>query len=138
VWSNFSGTKMCVLEAPMKKTKRRSRAYWARLVAEYEQSPGSKSEFAAHHNVNAGTFEWWFYRLRRERRESSLANPDVRLVEVSLPPTRVERSPETIPFAVSGRIEAVLPSGISLRFDTNVSPFYAGELLATIESGIRC
>ncbi len=122
----------------MKKTKRRSRAFWTRLVAEYEQNPGSKKEFAVRHGVNAGTFEWWLYRLRREKRDTPAETPDVRLVEVSLPAARVDTRPEATPFASIGQVEAALPSGVSLRFDTHVSPYYVGELIATIESGIRC
>jgi hypothetical protein len=135
-------------EEAMSRSKRHGRGYWTRLVAEYEQGPTmGKKEFAAERGLHPGTFESWWYKLRRERRETQhSASTEIRLVEVAVPERgskdRVEAGSKALSAGdsprVAGQVEVALPSGISLRFDTNAPPRYLGELVAAIEGKIQC
>ena len=123
----------------MGKTKRRSRASWTRLVAEYERSPGSKKEFAARHGVNWRTFESWYYLFRRESREarSVTESERVRLVEVALPAQEEATSEPTLAERVS-QVEVTFPSGIQIRFGAHISASYLRELIAMTDGRGQC
>ncbi len=131
----------------MRKSKSRSRRFWTNVVAEFEQNPTvSKKEFSQKRGLHPGTFESWLYKLRRERREVQEEPQELRLVEVALPTAGGTQSAGNSSAIVAGegysqfvgQVEMALPSGISLRFDTNVPPPYLGELVVALEGGTRC
>ena len=62
---------------------RRNGAQWSELLREFEASGESMVRFCARRRLRLGTFEWWCWRLRRERREGS-AREEVRLVAVAV------------------------------------------------------
>lgn len=57
--------------------KRHGRAYWQRAVDRFERQALAQEAFCAAHDLNAGTFRSWLYRLRREAQ-----TPEAAFVEV--------------------------------------------------------
>lgn len=57
--------------------KRHRRAYWQRAVDKFERQGLAQEAFCAAHDLNAGTFRSWLYRLRREAQ-----TPEPAFVEV--------------------------------------------------------
>jgi len=45
---------------------RRSREYWAEVVAEFGQGSFKQGEFCEQRGLEAGTFRHWLYRIRNE------------------------------------------------------------------------
>ena len=58
------------MKANAKRAPRRGRAFWTKLVAQFEASSYAQVEFAENHGVSLRTFRSWIYRLRAEARES--------------------------------------------------------------------
>ncbi|MEO8181159.1 MAG: hypothetical protein ABI895_20165 [Deltaproteobacteria bacterium] len=48
----------------------RWRAYWTRIVAQFEGSGERQADFCARRGLGLSSLHHWLYRLRRERRES--------------------------------------------------------------------
>ncbi len=53
----------------MRKRKKRSRAEWTKLVAEWQAGDLSLKAFARREEIAPTTLSWWSCRLRREARE---------------------------------------------------------------------
>ena len=62
----------------------RGRAFWTRVVAEFESSSLRQEEFAAKRRISLGTFRCWLYRLRQEEHEVGGGGLASRFVEVLL------------------------------------------------------
>ena len=101
---------------------RRSRAWWTKVISEFEQSGLSQKEFCARRGLVLGSFQSWLYRIRGERSGSSLA-----LVRVE----------PAAPAATPLPVEAALPSGVVLRFASSTDPRYVAALVAEVENA-RC
>lgn len=61
-------------------TKRRGYSEWVKLVEEFEKSSSSLEDFAAKLGVKPSTFQFWFYKLRKQASRPSQFLP----VDVSL------------------------------------------------------
>jgi hypothetical protein len=72
----------------------------------------SLREYAAARGVNRHTLSWWRWRTRSEREVEGPRAPS-RFVPVVL---QQPLEPEPAPVA-EGRVEAVLPNGVTLRFE---------------------
>lgn len=86
---------------------RRSWDEWERLVRAQERSGVSLREFAAARGVNRRTLSWYRWRVRSKKRETEAA--PTRFVPVVV-------EPELDPVH-AGQVEAVLPNGVTLRFE---------------------
>ena len=108
--------------------KRKSRAFWVRIVDEFEgREPRPKHvAYAAERRVRVSTFRLWLYRLRRERLE---VEPALSLVPVELLRTSAASDFETTVELASAPIDAALPGGVVLRFAVGTDPEYIGALL---------
>jgi hypothetical protein len=103
--------------------KRKGRAFWNKLVDEFEAGDGVETheEFAARHSVEKATFQRWLHALRKEHR--SPASQAVRLLPVRLEGTQ---STHTISVALSG--------GLGLRVQAGTDPSYVAALVAALRS----
>src|SRR5262249_21671284 len=102
------------------KHREERRRYWAALVARFEESGKSRREFAATSGVGLAIFQYWLYKLRREREAMvvrKVAAPDVRLV-----PVTVKARP-----AAAARVELRV-CGVRLRIPVGVDPGYVAQL----------
>ena len=59
----------------MRKRKKRSRAEWAELVAEWQAGDLTQQAFAKRKGIAPTTLSWWACRLRREAREQRALVP---------------------------------------------------------------
>lgn len=100
-------------------TRRRPRAFWERLVADYEGSGALQKGFAADHGVKLGSLQHWLYRLRRER-----VQQPTRLVPVRLAAARRE--------SVHADVE-MAAAGVLLRFEAGADAGYLARLVAELE-----
>lgn len=95
--------------------KRHERAYWQRAVDRFERQGLTQEEFCAAHELNAGTFRSWLYRLRREAQ-----TPEAAFVEV------VSQSMDTV-----AAVACVVRIGSAeVRFGERPDAVYLGALLA--------
>ena len=108
--------------------KRKSRAFWVRLVGEFEGRDPRPTHvaYAAEKSVRVGTFRLWLYRLRREKTE---VEPEVSLVPVELSRTSVASDFAATAALTPAPIDAALPGGVVLRFEVGTDPEYIGALL---------
>lgn len=82
--------------------KHRGRNFWRSLVKEYEASEQSREAFAKSRRIKPSTFQYWLYKIRRER-STKLASP---FVEIDIQPTQA-----------NGQVRLEFPSGAILVFD---------------------
>ncbi len=102
--------------------QRRGRAFWSRLVAEFERSGLKHEAFAATQGVPVGTLRKWIYRLRRERGPAPRLLP----VRVAAPGPAAPPRPGAGP---AGPVEAMLPDGVHLRFAPGTDSRYVADVL---------
>src|SRR6476659_2270423 len=79
------------------------RRFWTALMARYEGSGKSRREFAAEAGVGLAIFQYWLYKLRREREAKggrSGSGPEVRLGPITVKPRAVP--PASIEVRVAG------------------------------------
>jgi hypothetical protein len=126
--ARFRWTGVRTIVEPM--VVRRSRAQWSELLSEFEASGESMGRFCARRRLPIRTFEWWRWRLRRERREGG-AREEVRLVAVdvrgSSAPMEVAERASPIRLCVGD-----LEIGIGVGTDVN----YIAALIEALRS--RC
>jgi len=106
-------------------SKRRSRAFWERVVESAESGNETRVEVAKRCRVSLGTLQGWVYRLRRERDVAGnrTASSSVRVVPIALtapPPAR--------------RLELHLGVDLGLCFDEGVAPEYITALALALRA----
>ena len=102
---------------------------WIDLVKEYEESELSQKEFVAKHDVSLATFQFHLYKSRKEQRliRSSESSPAFLPVEVVASP-----APKARGRAEPGLVDAMLRSGVVLRFGVGTDTRYLAELFAAL------
>src|SRR5437763_14881487 len=97
------------------KQREERRRFWSALVARFEGSGRSRREFAAEAGVGLAIFQYWLYKLRRERQ--AVAVGKARVAEVRLVP--VTRKPRPTATVVRREIRV---AGVGLRVQVGAGP----------------
>ena len=98
--------------------QRLGRDQWIELVSEYKKSGLTQKDFAAQHQVSYNSLQFWLYKLRREADQSR------RFLPVSVVASPAPKARQT----TSGWLEAMLPSGLRLRFEVGTDARYLAQL----------
>ena len=116
-------------------SRRRSRAYWEKLVAEAERV-GSVERVARRHGVVAKRIVWWRWWLRRERpsraarakktKGSAVKSKAPRLLPVVVAP---------VPNTAVGAVIEIAVADVKMRVDAGTEP---GYIAALVEALRRC
>jgi hypothetical protein len=101
---------------------RRTREEIARLLAAYDSSGLSQTDFAQEKRLSVATLRFW---LRRRREEGGDACPRPALIPITLRPSIG---------MVAGRIEIVLSNGRELRLPIETEAARVKSLVAALES----
>jgi len=112
------------------KQREARRRFWTALIARFEGSGKSRREFAAEAGVGLAIFQYWLYKLRRERGAKVMGRPGV--PDVRLVPVTVKVGP-----VVSSLIELRV-AGVRLRVAPGVDPGYVARLTAALRDGRPC
>jgi hypothetical protein len=113
------------------KQREAKRRFWSALIARYEGSGASRKEFVAGAGVGLAIFQYWLYKLRRERdaaAERKATAPEVRLVPVTV------RARST----VAARLEVVVGGGVRLRVPVGTDAGYVARLACALREGRPC
>jgi hypothetical protein len=113
------------------KQRAERRQFWTGLVERFEGSGKSRRQFAGEAGVGLAIFQYWLYKLRREREvakvKSKVPIPDVRLVRVTVRP-----SP-----AVATHVE-VKVAGMRVRVPMGADPAYVARLAVALREARTC
>lgn len=106
------------------------RKFWTALIGRFERSGRSRKEFAAEASVGLPIFQYWLYKLRRERDATDVrpSPAEVRLVPVTV------RPPVSAPAA---RIE-LRTAGVRLMVPVGVDPRYVADLATALRQARHC
>lgn len=111
------------------KQREARRRFWSALVARYEGSGRSRREFATEAGVGLPIFQYWLYKLRRERDTKAVRKtpaPEVRLV-----PITVRARP--VATALDLRV-----AGVRLRVPVGADPAYVASLAVALRGTRPC
>lgn len=112
------------------KQREAKRRFWTALMARYEGSGKSRRDFAEEAGVGLAIFQYWLYKLRREREATTSRTaraPEVRLVPVTLKPRSMVPAPIEIRVA-----------GVRLRVPLGADVEYVGRLATVLRDGRPC
>lgn len=112
------------------KQREARRRFWSALVARYEGSGRSRREFAAEAGVGLPIFQYWLYKLRRERDTRGVRKPAV--TEVRLVPVTVRARP-----VAPARLELRV-AGLRLRVPVGADPVYVASLATALRETRPC
>ncbi len=112
------------------KEREARRRFWSALIARYEGSGKSRKEFAAEAGVGLAIFQYWLYRVRRER--EAAAERKAIAAEVRLVPVTVTARP-TVPARLEIRV-----AGVQLRVPVGTDAGYIAQLACALRDGRRC
>ena len=103
--------------------RRQGRAFWARLISEFERNGGGErhAAFASRHGVRLTTFRTWLYRLRMQ--EAPRATRAVRVLPVTV-----------VGSGLTGRDLSIDCNGVALRFATDTDPSYVAALVVALRA----
>src|SRR3954470_2859240 len=103
--------------------RRQGRAFWARLISEFESNGGRASHTALAHRrgVRLTTFRTWLYRLRMQ--EAPRTKRAVRVLPVTV--VGADRS---------GRELSIDCNGVALRFGADTDPSYVAALVVALRA----
>jgi hypothetical protein len=113
------------------KHREERRRFWSALVARFEGSGRSRREFAAEAGVGLAIFQYWLYKLRRER-QALVAVRKPCVGEVRLVPVTV-RACGTAPVRLELRV-----GDVRLRVPVGADPGYVARLAAALREGDAC
>jgi hypothetical protein len=99
-------------------------------MARFEVSGRSRREFAAEAGVGLAIFQYWLYKLRRERQ--ALAVRKTPGAAVRLVPVTVRTRP-----AAPARVE-IRVAGVRLRVPVGTDPGYVARLSAALREARAC
>ena len=111
------------------KHREERRGFWSALVGRFEGSGRSRREFAAEAGVGLAIFQYWLYKLRRERQPAVTGK--VRVAEVRLVPVTVRAR------TASARLE-IRVAGVRLRVPMGADPGYVARLAAALREARAC
>ena len=113
----------------MSRQVRRSRKFWAQIVAEFDATEDvSKTAFCAHHGVSISTFSRWYRRLRAAHPQEMMATQGSAFVEVE----RTSRKGGA--WDVAPPTETIMECGrFRLRLETLPDPAWLAELIRTTQ-----
>jgi hypothetical protein len=98
---------------------------WKQLIAKSEKSGMSQKEFAAQHDLALSKFQYRLYKRSKGKAKATVGEPPRFVpVEVEAPahPMRDE----------GGWLQAILLSGVVVRFAPGTDPRYLAELFAAL------
>ena len=103
-------------------TRRRTRAFWERLVA--DAADGSVAETARRHRVRAGTLRWWKWQLGKDATRAG---------------SRRELAPKLLPVVLAAGNLAqhsvvVEVADVTMRIETGTDPHYVAALASALRS----
>ncbi len=114
------------------KQREAKRRFWSALMARYEGSGRSRKEFAAEAGVGLAIFQYWLYKLRRERRPEAVAERKAAVPEVRLVPVTIRARP-TVPAQLEIRV-----AGVRLRVAVGADAGYVAQLACALRDGRPC
>ncbi len=106
----------------MASSTRHDRAFWEKIVEDYEASGEAHASFARRRGVTVSALRHWLYRLRRERHGQAAACAAVRLV------------PVTVAAAPCSELVEVGVDGLVLRFRAGTDVGYVAGLVAALRA----
>jgi hypothetical protein len=112
------------------KHREERRRFWSGLMARFEGSGRSRKEFAAEAGVGLAIFQYWLYKLRRERQRVS--GGKARIAEVRLVPVTIKPRP-----TAAVRLELRV-AGVRLRVPVGADPGYVARLVAALAEARAC
>ena len=127
--------------------EQQGREFWRGVVAEFEGHAGQVQQwdFTQGRGLNLGTFQYWLYKLRRERKKAPSSGPVNAAPTAALVPVEIcGVTPESQPM-VSGEVPApplqpidvAFPDGVMVRFAAGTDPVYMSKLLCRLARGLR-
>ena len=99
-------------------------------MGRFEGSGKSRREFAADAGVGLAIFQYWLYKLRRERDAATVRRPAV--AEVRLVPVTVRARPKASP-----RLE-IRVTGVRIRIPIGADPSYVAQLAMALRESRSC
>lgn len=99
-------------------------------MARYEGSGKSRRDFAEEAGVGLAIFQYWLYKLRRER--AARTGPAASVPEVRLVPITVKAR------AVPPALIEVRVAGVRLRVPLGADVEYVGRLVTVLRDGRPC
>jgi hypothetical protein len=112
------------------KHREERRRFWSGLIARFEKSGMSRREFAVEAGVGLAIFQYWLYKVRRER--EGVAAGQARAPEVRLVPVRVKA-------LGAGPVRLELRVGsVRLRVPVGADPAYVARLAAALGEARAC
>jgi hypothetical protein len=106
--------------------RRRSRAQWASIVAEFRDSGESIAAFAAKRRLRVSSLKWWCWRVRDTNTTRPEGGDEVRLVPV-----------DVVGLAARARQPVVVAIGdVEVRVEVGTDAAYVGALVRELRS--RC
>lgn len=103
----------------MATSERHDRAFWEKIIDDFEASGEEHASFARRQGVSVGTFRHWLYRLRRERHGQS-PRAAVRLLPVTVAASSLSEPVE------------VGVGGLVIRFRAGTDADYVAGLVAAL------
>jgi hypothetical protein len=108
------------------KKREEIRRFWSEQVARFEASGKTRKEFAAEAGVGLAIFQYWLYKLRRERGGALVrrrADGEVRLVPVRVRPPQITENRSGVEVRVAG---------VRMRVRVGVDPAYVASLVVAL------
>lgn len=112
------------------KQREARRRFWTSLMVRFEGSGKSRRDFAAEAGVGLAIFQYWLYKLRRERgakADRAASVPEVRLVPITV------RASAPRPASIEIRV-----AGVRLRVPLGADVEYVGRLATVLRDGRLC
>jgi hypothetical protein len=110
---------------------RANRDEWRKRVERWKDSGLTAGQFAAENGLNAGTLQFWQYKLKRDARTPNRGRR--RGTAESVVSSLVEVRPSVRP-SVDARFEIELGNGRRLRVPSEFDPAVLGKLLTILEA----
>jgi len=111
--------------------RRANRDEWQKRIERWSDSGLSAEQFAAETGINAGTLQFWKYKLRKQRGDASPRRAP-RNVPAPIVSSLVEVRPVNV--AADSRFEIELNNGRRLRLPATFDPDAVKTLVAVLEA----
>ena len=113
------------------KQREEKRRFWSALMARFEGSGRSRKDFAAEAGVGLAIFQYWLYKLRRERQAIA--------VRTAAPVAQVRLLPVTIRARASAPVRLeIRVAGVRLRVPVGADPRYVAQLSTALREAEVC
>lgn len=101
--------------------RRQGRAFWAKLISEFESNGGRESHAGFADGLRLTTFRTWLYRLRIQ--EAPRAKRAVRVLPVTV-----------VGGGLASRDLSIDCNGLALRFAADTDPSYVAALVVALRA----